>query len=60
LPFEDLSGDERWARLGRGFAAEISSELARNRWLDVIAPASTEMVAGPNPKVPPNGWILVS
>jgi len=42
LPFEDLTGDERWAKLGRGIGAEISGELARNDWLFVIAPETAQ------------------
>lgn len=30
LPFEDLAGNDRWKRLGRGLSIDIANELARN------------------------------
>lgn len=46
LPFEALAGDETWQRRGAGLSAEIATELARNDWLDVVAPEATETLAG--------------
>ncbi|WP_425090587.1 winged helix-turn-helix domain-containing tetratricopeptide repeat protein [Tropicimonas sp. S265A] len=46
LPFEAADGDARWTRIGRGLSAEIAGELARNDWLDVIAPHSAQTLAG--------------
>jgi DNA-binding winged helix-turn-helix (wHTH) protein len=40
LPFENLSGDPRWERLGRGLAAEIGTDLSRSRAI-VVIPAET-------------------
>lgn len=45
LPFEAVDDQERWVRLGRGFAAEIASDLARNDWLYVTLPESLINVA---------------
>lgn len=36
LPFEDLTGNDRWKRLGRGLSIDIANELARNREFGVI------------------------
>ncbi|MBO9457394.1 winged helix-turn-helix domain-containing protein [Paracoccus sp. R12_1] len=46
LPFEALAGDETWQRRGAGLSVEIATELARNDWLDVVAPEATETLAG--------------
>jgi adenylate cyclase len=45
LPFENIEGDERWTRLGRGLAADIAGDLARNDWLYVTLPESLMNVA---------------
>lgn len=48
LPFEDLSGGERWTRIGRGLSTEIANELARTAWLYVTAPEATrDLMLGP-------------
>jgi len=36
LPFEDLTGDDRWKRLGRGLSIDIANELATNSKIGVI------------------------
>lgn len=41
LPFDSVTGDEKWDRLGRAVATDIANELARNDWLYVTAPEST-------------------
>ena len=41
LPFENLSGGERWDRLARGLTEEVIADLARNPWLFVLADATT-------------------
>lgn len=46
LPFEAVTGDETWQLRGAGLSAEIATELARNDWLDVVAPEATETLAG--------------
>lgn len=46
LPFEALTGDKTWQRRGAGLSAEIATELARNGWLDVVAPEATESLVG--------------
>ncbi|AUH62862.1 winged helix-turn-helix domain-containing protein [Paracoccus zhejiangensis] len=46
LPFEAVAGDGIWQRRGLGLSAEIATELARNDWLDVIAPEAAETLAG--------------
>lgn len=47
LPFEVTLGDERWSRIGRGLAADIAGDLARNRWLHVVAPDTALSVTAP-------------
>ncbi|WP_416884569.1 tetratricopeptide repeat protein [Marivita sp.] len=42
LPFENLSDDDRWTRLGQGLAIDIANELARTPRLYVTAPHSAE------------------
>jgi TolB-like protein/DNA-binding winged helix-turn-helix (wHTH) protein/tetratricopeptide (TPR) repeat protein len=37
LPIRNLSGGERWDRLTRGLTEDITTALARNHWLFVIA-----------------------
>ncbi|WP_417244484.1 winged helix-turn-helix domain-containing protein, partial [Celeribacter sp.] len=46
LPFEAQTGDETWRRRGAGLSAELATELARNDWLDVVAPEAAEMLVG--------------
>ena len=46
LPFENLSGDPRWERLGRGLAAEIGTDLSRRRAIVVIPAETAEGAAG--------------
>ncbi|SMX45683.1 winged helix-turn-helix domain-containing protein [Maliponia aquimaris] len=46
LPFESLTGEGTWQRRGAGLSAEIATELARNDWLDVVAPEATGTLAG--------------
>ena len=46
LPFEDLTGDPRWERLGRGLAAEIGTDLSRSRSIVVIPAETAEAAAG--------------
>ena len=41
LPFENLSGDERWDRLAAGICEDIITDLARHADLSVIARTST-------------------
>ncbi|MDP5220587.1 winged helix-turn-helix domain-containing protein [Ruegeria sp. 2205SS24-7] len=38
LQLEDLTGDARWQRIGRGISADIANELARSKSLYVTAP----------------------
>ncbi|TNC73778.1 winged helix-turn-helix domain-containing protein [Rubellimicrobium roseum] len=38
MPFEDLSGDPRWERLGRGIAADLAADLSRGGNVVVAAP----------------------
>jgi TolB-like protein len=45
LPFEDLAGEARWERLGRGLAAEVGADLARSRGI-VVIPAETARNGG--------------
>lgn len=49
LPFEALVGQGNLQRLGLGLSAEIAAALARNDWLDVIAPESSDTLAGEAP-----------
>ncbi len=49
LPFEDLAGEARWERLGRGLAAEIGADLSRSKGMIVI-PAETVEAAVGEPK----------
>ena len=37
LPIRNISGGERWDRLARGLTEDISTDLARNHWLFIIA-----------------------
>ena len=37
LPIRNLSGGERWDRLARGLTEDVTTALARNHWLFVIA-----------------------
>lgn len=41
LPFEDLTGNDRWKRLGRGLSIDIANELARNPEFGVIGSETT-------------------
>ncbi len=45
LAFESLSGSERWTRIGKGIAADIANELARNKELYVTAPETALQIA---------------
>jgi len=49
LPFEDLTGEARWERLGKGLSTDVTSELARNKWLFVIAPETANTQLGKDP-----------
>ncbi|HEY6630030.1 MAG TPA: winged helix-turn-helix domain-containing protein [Rhizobiaceae bacterium] len=42
LPFENISGDAKWARLADGLTEDIITDLARFRDIPVIARTSTE------------------
>jgi TolB-like protein len=46
LPFEDLAGEARWARLGRGLAAEIGADLSRGKGIVVIPAETTDTAQG--------------
>ena len=46
LPFEDLAGEARWERLGRGLAAEIGADLSRSKGIVVIPAETVEASAG--------------
>lgn len=46
LPFQDMTGDERWERLGNGLAVGLSGEFARHRDLRVGTAASFEDLGG--------------
>ena len=46
LPFEDLTGEPRWERLGRGLAAEIGTDLARGKGIVVIPAETAEATVG--------------
>ena len=48
LPFENLSGDERWDRLAAGICEDIITDLARHADLSVIARTSTLAYKGRN------------
>ena len=37
LPIRNISGGERWDRLARGLTEDITTDLARNHWLFIIA-----------------------
>lgn len=37
LPIRNISGGERWDRLARGLTEDITTDLARHRWLFIIA-----------------------
>ena len=37
LPIRNISGGERWDRLARGLTEDITTDLARNHWLLIIA-----------------------
>ncbi|EYD75602.1 hypothetical protein Rumeso_02818 [Rubellimicrobium mesophilum DSM 19309] len=39
LPFKNLAGEPRWARLGQGLAAEIGTDLAHSKDIVVIPAA---------------------
>lgn len=45
LPFQDMTGNERWERLGNGLAVGLSGEFARHRELRVSTAASIEEIA---------------
>lgn len=36
LPFKDLTGDDRWKRLGRGLSVDIANELSQHQEFGVI------------------------
>jgi len=44
-----LTGEARWERLGRGLSTDVTSELARNKWLFVIAPETANTQLGKDP-----------
>lgn len=46
LPLENLSDDPRWARIGKGIAAEISTDLGRSRGI-IVTPPETVQASGP-------------
>ncbi|MBU3029412.1 winged helix-turn-helix domain-containing protein [Paracoccus sp. XHP0099] len=48
LPFQDMTGDARWQRLGNGLAVGLSGEFARHRELRVGAAASLEEAGKPS------------
>jgi TolB-like protein len=37
LPIRNISGGERWDRLARGMTEDVTTDLARNHWLFIIA-----------------------
>jgi TolB-like protein/tetratricopeptide (TPR) repeat protein len=37
LPIKNISGGERWDRLARGLTEDVTTDLARNHWLFIIA-----------------------
>ena len=37
MPIKNISGGERWDRLARGLTEDITTDLARNHWLFIIA-----------------------
>lgn len=47
LQLEDLTGDARWQRIGRGMSADIANELARNKSLYVTAPGTALATVAP-------------
>jgi TolB-like protein/DNA-binding winged helix-turn-helix (wHTH) protein len=47
LPFEDLTGDPRWARLGRGISIDVARYLAREPGIGVIGSETAHALAGP-------------
>jgi TolB-like protein/class 3 adenylate cyclase len=51
LPFDDLSGDPRWARLTAGITADITTDLARQPDLLVIARESAAAFKSKTPDV---------
>lgn len=46
LPFEPITAGDNWKRRGHGLAMEVAVELARNDWLNVIAPEASESLSG--------------
>ncbi|RWM05278.1 MAG: hypothetical protein EOR71_25020 [Mesorhizobium sp.] len=46
LPFENISGDEKWARFANGLTDDIITDLARFRDIPVIARTSAEVYRG--------------
>ncbi len=41
LPFDNLTGSDRWKRLGRGLSIDIANELAKNQEFGVIGAETT-------------------
>jgi TolB-like protein/DNA-binding winged helix-turn-helix (wHTH) protein len=50
MPFESLSGGERYERLARGLTEETIGDLAQSAWLFVLADAATRPLAGAAPQ----------